>query len=96
MFLELGAFYRYPEVNLNNKLYRGIREAGVLLDGTIGAQFEELLQPLPNECVVVKKRVSAHFGTELPLLLKSLRTTEVVSASPKTLYAVLNSVQNRM
>lgn len=72
--------HRYPEVNLNNKVYRGIREAQVLLDGTIGAQFEDLLQPAASEVVIVKKRVSAHYGTELPLLLQSMRATEVVRA----------------
>jgi nicotinamidase-related amidase len=72
--------HRYPEVNLNNKLYRGIREAKALLDGTIGAQFEDSLQPLPSEPVVVKKRVSAHYGTELPLLLQTMRASEVVRA----------------
>lgn len=72
---------RYPEVNMNNKLYRGIREAGVLLDGTIGAQFEDQLQPLAHEPVIVKKRVSAHYGTELPLLLKALHASEVVRSN---------------
>eukprot|EP00959_Pyramimonas_sp_CCMP1952_P132879 2778208-Pyramimonas_sp.AAC.4 len=61
-------------------MYQGIRNANVLLDGTIGAQFEDQLQPLPHEPVVVKKRVSAHFGTELPLLLKAHNASTVVRA----------------
>jgi len=76
-------------VNLNNKLYRGIREANALLDGTRGAQFEDMLQPLATEVVVVKKRVSAHFGTELPLLLQTMRATEVVRASLSSYMAPL-------
>jgi hypothetical protein len=59
-------------------MYQGIRQANVLLDGTVGAQFEDQLQPLPQEPVVVKKRVAATFGTELPLLLKSYKASAVV------------------
>ena len=59
-------------------MYQGICKANVLLDGTIGAQFEDQLQPLPHEPVVVKKRVSAHFGTELPTLLRAMNASAVV------------------
>jgi len=78
---------------MNNKLYRGIREAGVLLDGTIGAQFEDQLQPLAHEPVIVKKRVSAHYGTELPLLLKALHASEVILAGVSTSGVILSTVR---
>jgi nicotinamidase-related amidase len=84
-------------VNLNNKLYSGIREANALLDGTKGAQFEDLLQPLASEVVVVKKRVSAHYGTELPLLLQTMHATEVVRApvSSNVMAPILPALQQQ-
>eukprot|EP00238_Polyblepharides_amylifera_P001067 CAMPEP_0196574206 /NCGR_PEP_ID=MMETSP1081-20130531/3966_1 /TAXON_ID=36882 /ORGANISM="Pyramimonas amylifera, Strain CCMP720" /LENGTH=188 /DNA_ID=CAMNT_0041892153 /DNA_START=112 /DNA_END=678 /DNA_ORIENTATION=+ len=91
----VGVCFRsgYPEVNMNNKMYQSIKNANVLLDGTIGAQFEEALQPQPNEPVVVKKRVGAHFNTELPLLLKAHGTEEVIISGVSTSGVVLSTVR---
>lgn len=69
---------RYPEVASTNRQFRGIRKAQILLDGTQGVQFVGELQPQPNEMVVTKKRLSAAFDTELPVLLRSFLPEEVV------------------
>eukprot|EP00242_Pyramimonas_sp_CCMP2087_P008059 CAMPEP_0198200284 /NCGR_PEP_ID=MMETSP1445-20131203/3327_1 /TAXON_ID=36898 /ORGANISM="Pyramimonas sp., Strain CCMP2087" /LENGTH=145 /DNA_ID=CAMNT_0043870301 /DNA_START=321 /DNA_END=758 /DNA_ORIENTATION=+ len=91
----VGVCFRegYPEVGSSNKMYQGIRQANVLLDGTVGAQFEDQLQPLPQEPVVVKKRVAATFGTELPLLLKSYKASAVALAGVSTSGVILSTIR---
>lgn len=69
---------RYPEVASTNRQFRGIRKAQILLDGTQGVQFVGDLRPEPHEMVVTKKRLSAAFDTELPVLLRSFLPEEVV------------------
>lgn len=69
---------RYPEVAGTNRQFRGIRKAQILLDGTEGVQFVTELRPEPHEMVVTKKRLSAAFDTELPVLLRSFLPEEVV------------------
>lgn len=93
--IHVGVCFRkgYLEVSDNNPMFQGIKAAQVLLDGTIGAQFNDMIQPNPDEPVVVKKRVGAHFGTELPLLLSNLCPSKVILAGVSTSGVILSTVR---
>jgi ureidoacrylate peracid hydrolase len=61
-----------------NELKRPMRDTGALVAGTWDALIVEELTPEPDDFVVIKHRYSAFYGTDLEVLLSSLRTTSVV------------------
>jgi len=54
------------------------------LKGTKGAEIIDELKPVPGETVLAKKRFSAFFATELPLILDRIRPEYVVIAGIQT------------
>ncbi|MBC7195200.1 MAG: cysteine hydrolase [Caldisericia bacterium] len=60
------------------------KENGILVENTIGSQIVEELRPLDNEIVVIKRRFSAFFGTELELILKRLDIKTLVLTGIQT------------
>jgi len=54
------------------------------VQGTPGAQEIEELKPLPGEYVIEKTRMSAFIGTELDLMLRTLKITELVVTGVQT------------
>ena len=54
------------------------------LKGTKGAEIIDELKPAPGETVLLKKRFSAFFMTELPLILDRIRPEYVVIAGIQT------------
>ncbi len=60
------------------------KENGILVENTMGSQIVEELKPLDNEIVVIKRRFSAFFGTELELILKRLDIKTLVLTGIQT------------
>lgn len=61
-----------------------VRVGGGVVKGTKGAEILAPLKPLPGEPVIVKKRWSAFFRTELDSLLRTLGVTQVAVAGVQT------------
>ncbi len=61
-----------------------LERGGACIPGTRGAEIVADLAPLPGEFVVVKKRWSAFFQTELDLLLRRLGVTGLAVAGVQT------------
>ena len=49
----------YPEVSDRNVLFRGLKAAGRLGEGTSGAEIHAQVAPQPTEVIVTKRRVGA-------------------------------------
>ena len=49
----------YPEVSDRNPLFRGLKEAGRLGEGTPGAEIHAQVAPQSTEVIVTKRRVGA-------------------------------------
>jgi nicotinamidase-related amidase len=66
--------------------FRNMREQGIraYAAGTPGAQLDPRLDTGPGDCVIVKKRYSAFFGTELDAVLEQLGIDELVLAGVNT------------
>jgi nicotinamidase-related amidase len=60
------------------------RKIAVVIEGTPGAELADGLEPLPTESVIVKKRYSAFFGTDLDDQLAERGVERVVIAGLNT------------
>ncbi len=60
----------------------------ITLEGTEGAQFLPELHILENDRVIIKKRYSAFFETDLDAQLKELGVTELIIAGVNTMSCV--------
>jgi nicotinamidase-related amidase len=65
IYVVVGFRKGYPEASLNNKAF------SVIKNGTMNSDTEEAMQihasvaPLPDDIIVIKKRVSAFSGSDL-------------------------------
>lgn len=83
----------YPEVNPHNKLFRGVKESGRLREGTIGAEIDPNVAPLPSEVVVTKRRVGAFSTTDLETVLRARNISTIVLCGISTSGVVLSTVR---
>ena len=60
------------------------RTGGFLVEGTRGAEIVEAIKPLPSEAVVIKKRWSAFFHTELDLMLRREKIKDLIICGIQT------------
>ena len=59
----------YPERSANERLWEALIQANAVTEGTWGAEIHESVTPRDGESVVVKRGVSAFYGSDLSLLL---------------------------
>ena len=83
----------YPEVSPRNKIFSGIKERGELREGTPESAICAELAPLPGEPIVVKRRVSAFYNTDLTSLLKARQIETLVMMGIATSGVVLSTVR---
>ena len=94
IFVRIGFRRGMPELATGGAF--GARAAGagdsMLLDHP-GTQIVDRLAPRDDEPVVVKKRISAFAGSDLEVLLRSLRADHLVLAGIATSGVVLSTVR---
>jgi nicotinamidase-related amidase len=61
----------YPEAHPRNLLIGRLSGTGLLKESGADAQINSAIVPLPNEPIVVKRRVSAFFDTDLTTILRA-------------------------
>ncbi len=83
----------YPEINLQNKLFRALKESGRLKEGTAGAEIDPKVAPLPGEVVVTKRRVGAFSTTDLETVLRAGNINTIVLSGIATSGVVLSTVR---
>ena len=83
----------YPEVNMRNKSFSGMKAAGRLKKGSAGAQIAAAVAPIEGEAVLAKCRVGAFSTTPLATLLGARNATHLVLAGYATSGCVLSTVR---
>ena len=83
----------YPDVNLQNKLFRDLKESGRLLEGTPGAEIDAKVAPQPGDIVVIKRRVGAFSTTDLEAVLRSKNINTLALFGISTSGVVLSTVR---
>ena len=81
----------YPEVNPRNLLIGRLSDTGLLKETGADAQINAAIAPLPDEPIVVKRRVSAFFDTDLGTILRSRGIDTVILTGISTSRVVLST-----
>jgi len=93
IYVILGFRPGAPEISASNK---GFMEGKQLFDNVTMAEFTAIhpnLAPLDNECVVVKRRVSAFSGSDLEVVLRALNIQHLVLTGIATSGVVLSTLR---
>ncbi len=78
----------HPEISSRNRMFARLKEAGRLKEGSEGIQVCDEIAPLASDIVMVRKRVSSFYGTELGIILASLGVDTVILTGGSTEWVV--------
>lgn len=92
--VHLGFSAEYEDHPKGSPLLGGARAAGILRQSTPSTQIESKVVPKEGDLVLIKKRVSAFYGTGLELTLRSLGVTEIIIAGVATDIAVQSAARD--
>jgi nicotinamidase-related amidase len=94
VYVRVGFRAGYPEVSPANRTFSALTQAGSAYteDGP-ATQLHGDLKPLPEEPVVVKRRVSAFAGSDLDMILRARGVRALVLAGIATSGVVLSTLR---
>lgn len=83
----------YPEVSPHNKSFSAISQYGGMTVEDEATQIHESVQPLADEPVITKRRVSAFAGSDLEVILRSRQIDTLVLTGIATSGVVLSTLR---
>lgn len=83
----------YPEIHPRNKIQRGVKQSGVLKEGSRGGDFHPDVAPMPGDIVITRRRVSAFSASDLNAVLSAKGTETIVLMGIATSGVVLSTVR---
>ena len=78
IYVVVGYRDGYPEVGPHSPTFGPVRDGGRFAEGAPGTAVHAALAPRPGDVVVTKRRVSAFFGTDLDLILRTRGIDSVI------------------
>lgn len=88
-YVVVGFRPGYPEVSANNKGFSAVKASGRLVNPSV---IDELA-PIAGEPVVVKHRVGALHGTDLPVILSAFDANHLVMTGISTSGVILSTTR---
>lgn len=92
--VHLGFSGDYSDHPGSSPLLGGARAAGILQVNTDSTTFAAEVSPKEGDIVIVKKRISAFFGTNLEQILRNLEVSNVLIAGVATDIAVESAARD--
>lgn len=89
IFVVVGFRPGHPEVSPANKGFSALKQSGRLVNPKVLAALE----PLPEEPVTIKKRISAFAGSDLDVLLRGCGARHLILCGISTSGVVLSTVR---
>lgn len=93
IFVRIAFREGYPEISPRNKMFSAIRAMGGVPLSDKATQIHPSLQPLPDEPIVTKLRVSAFAGSDLEVLLRSRQIDTLILSGISTSGVVLSTLR---
>lgn len=93
VFVRVGFRDGYPEVSPRNRAFSTLSERADMGEDEPGTQVIGELEPLPDETVVVKRRVSAFTGSDLEVVLRAADVDHLVLSGIATSGVVLSTLR---
>jgi nicotinamidase-related amidase len=88
IFVNVAHTPGHKELVPNNALFRTALARGGFVRGTRGVQVIDALKPAPGDFVIEHSRISAFYGTDLDIILRSQRIDTVFLSGVATNVAV--------
>lgn len=92
--VHLGFDPSYGDHPKSSPLLAAARDAGILRIETPSTTIAAEVSPAADDIVIVKKRISPFYGTNLALTLRSLEVTDIVIAGVATDIAVQSAARD--
>src|SRR5450432_4166402 len=78
IYVIIGFRKGYPEMSPNNKSFSALKSGVMNLDTEDAMKVHESVAPQPGDIIIIKKRVSAFTGSDLEVVLRSLRISHLL------------------
>ncbi len=93
IYVVIGFRAGHPDISDHNRSFSRMRATQRYVPSDPSAEVAPDVAPAEGDLVVIKKRVSAFAGSDLELLLRSLRVRDLVLAGIATSGVVLSTVR---
>ena len=93
IFVVVGFRKNFPEVSANNKSFSTLKSGNMDLQSEEATSVHSSISLLPNDIVVVKKRVSAFAGSDLEIILRAFDIKHLVLSGISTSGVVLSTLR---
>jgi nicotinamidase-related amidase len=93
IYIRTGFRLGYPDISQRNSLFSGVPSSWKFLEGDESIAFPDSIAPLHDDIIVTKRRASAFTGSDLEVVLRSLRIEHLVLCGISTSNAVLSTVR---
>jgi nicotinamidase-related amidase len=94
IYVVVGFSPGYPEWPANSPVFAEARAGEKLLIGDWGTQIHDAVKPGPNEQIVLKRRISPFFGTDLDVLLRTRGVEHLLITGVSTDLVVLATARD--
>jgi nicotinamidase-related amidase len=93
VYVRVGFRPGHPEISPRNRTFSASAESGAFDEGSPATLIHPAVAPLPEDLVVIKRRVSAFAGSDLDVLLRGLRAETLVLSGIATSGVVLSTLR---
>lgn len=92
-FVRVGFRLGMPEISANNKVFAASKEKMAIANMDEWMSLDSSIEPLPNEIVITKRRVSAFTGSDLEVLLRAQGIQHLILTGLTTSGVVLSTTR---
>jgi nicotinamidase-related amidase len=78
-----------PEISPNNRMLYNFAKSGTMMKTAATSQIHSLIAPKSGDIIITKSRVSAFTGSELDLVLRSLKIDHLILSGNATRMGIL-------
>jgi nicotinamidase-related amidase len=93
IYVTVGFRQGAPEINLNNKIFAAVKERYMNTDMSEFMKIVPALQPMPEEVIVIKRRISAFSGSDLEVILSAYGIRHMILCGFATSGVVLSTIR---
>jgi nicotinamidase-related amidase len=94
IYVVVGFRAGYPEVASGNVMFRGLKDSGRFVAGSVGTEIHPALAPRVDDIIVIKRRVGALLGTDLDMILRANGIKTLVLTGIATSGVVLSTLRH--
>jgi len=93
IYIVVGFRKGYPEVSVNNKSFSRLKSGAMNLDTAESTKVDSAIEPLPDDVIITKKRISAFSGSDLEVVLRAFGVNHLILTGISTSGVVLSTVR---